>query len=627
MPKNIAGHKVNTLTVTDTLKGIGNFFSSARKILIVDDISANIDVLRKFLGPDGYKFAFASSGEKALQIVSHSLPDIILLDIMMPGLDGFQTCVRMKTDSRTKDIPIIFITAKTDPVDLEAGFRAGAVDYITKPFQQAEVRARVKTHLTTHLLHKGLLKAKEEAEAANKAKSAFLANMSHELRTPLNGILGYAQILQRDPQLNEKQQNGISIIDKSGRHLLGLINDILDLAKIEVGKLRLVPAPFRLPQCLKDIADLMRMRAQEKEIAFTYKQSTWLPAAVNADEKRLRQVVLNLLGNAIKFTEQGSVIFSISAQDGGRIRFSIADTGRGIALEHMDKIFEVFGQVNDDSGQYAEGTGLGLPISKQFIELMGGELHVDSTLGQGSTFWFELTLEEVQGFANPSPTQPLIRGFCEKAQKILVVDDQRKNRAVLRDLLTPLGFEVVEAESGEAAIRLLAETEPALVISDLIMPVMDGYELTRKIRQSKKFRNLPILSSSASVFEEHWKNSLTAGANDFIPKPIDADVLLNLLQKYLHLNWVCQKPEASAPHTDAIPPPVGPDTEIPGPSPEQASALLQLAVRGDIPAIASCVEEMEAADSSLSLFANEVRRLAKGFKIIKIKEFVKQYTE
>jgi signal transduction histidine kinase len=392
---------MTTMTVNTSQKDV---------VLIIDDNPTNLGVVVESLEESGFKIIVARNGEMGLKRARLVKPDIILLDIIMPGISGFETCSRLKADKNTVNIPVIFMTALDNTEDKVKGFELGGVDYITKPVQVEEVLARLKTHLTIHklknvnqqneqlkqeiakrkLVEEQLRQSKELAESANHAKSAFLANMSHELRTPLNGILGYTQILNRDKSLTEQQQKGIQIIHRSGEHLLTLINDILDLSKIEAGKLELMPTECNLQSFLQYFVDLFEMKAVEKGIKLIYQSLSKLPYIANIDQKLLRQVLLNLLSNAIKFTKTGQVTFKVHFQT-NLIRFEIEDSGEGIAAENLEKIFLAFQQVGKQS-HHIEGTGLGLSISKKLVKIMGGELHVESEINVGSRFWFAIPL-------------------------------------------------------------------------------------------------------------------------------------------------------------------------------------------------------------------------------------------
>jgi signal transduction histidine kinase/DNA-binding NarL/FixJ family response regulator len=403
--------------------------------------------------------------------------------------------------------------------------------------------------------------AKEQADRANHAKSDFLANMSHELRTPLNGILGYAQILLRDRTIAPKHKDGISVIQQCGTHLLTLINDILDLSKIEARKLELVTADTHFARFMHDIVEMCRIRAEQKEIAFAYEICNKLPVAVHIDDKRLRQVLINLLGNAIKFTDQGTVTLKVGLvnpeadspelhhNQHHRLRFQVEDTGVGMTPEQLTKIFLPFEQVGEQY-RMTEGTGLGLTISQEIIHLMGSEFQVESTLGQGSKFWFEVEVLAAKEWIDTthSPVGQIV-GYkgnpSGKKQTILVIDDRWENRAVLVNLLQPLGFDLIEAENGLDGLDKLAKHPTDLVITDIAMPVMNGLEMIQTVRTQPSTQALPIIVSSASVFNFNRQQSQASGANDFLPKPVNSDELFDQVQNYLNLTWIYESSEAA----------------------------------------------------------------------------------
>jgi len=324
-----------------------------------------------------------------------------------------------------------------------------------------------------------LREAKEEADKANRAKSQFLADISHELRTPLNAILGYAQILLRDAALPGKARNGVTIIQQSGDHLLGLINDILDLAKIESDKLEIDVQPFDLRHFLQGIAGAFAVRAKQKNLDFHMNADPQLPVQVQGDERKLRQILFNLIGNAIKFTDTGEVVFAID-RDEEQIRFAVTDTGCGIRTGEMGQLFQPFQRVGDRN-RAIEGAGLGLVISRRLVELLGGALHVESVFSQGSRFWFALSLPAADApeRAPAVPAVPAI-GYRGPRRRILIADDKRENRAVLVDMLAPLGFRIAEAGNGQEALDVAARFQPDAVLMDMRMPVLDGLEATRR---------------------------------------------------------------------------------------------------------------------------------------------------
>ena len=468
-----------------------------------------------------------------------------------------------------------------------------------------------------------------EAVALARQRSQFLAQMSHELRTPLNAIIGYAQLLGRDrAHLTERLASGLATIRESGQHLLTLINDILDLARVEAGKMALHPAAVDLGVFLQVLANIMRVKAEEKGLGFSYELAPGLPAAVTIDETRLRQVLLNLLGNAVKFTDTGRVSLRVlpasrtgvpAGQDTARLRFEVADSGIGMTTQQLGRIFQPFEQVA--TAQRREGgTGLGLAISQQLVRLMGGNIEVVSESGKGSTFWFEIDVPVATSAPVTVTPQEALVGYEGERKRLLVVDDVAPNRAMMLDLLQDAGFSVAAATNGLECLILLDSFKPDLILMDVMMPVMDGNETTRQIRRMPGVGDIPIIAVTASASAEDEHKSRDAGANAFVAKPIDHDLLLRTIGRLLSLKWTTEQP-APQPSARAD----VDDNAMVVPPAEEIEELWQLAQMGNMRQIREQASYLRGRNPAYAAFANRLDTLAQGYHSKQLAAFVARF--
>ncbi|GAB3361614.1 MULTISPECIES: ATP-binding protein [Giesbergeria] len=431
------------------------------------------------------------------------------------------------------------------------GVLAAARDVTERQRLDEEMR-RYKDRLEAEVQQRtaDLVLARNAAEAANQAKSAFLANMSHELRTPLNAVLGFSNMMRKDPLLPERQRQNLDIINRSGEHLLTLINDVLDMAKIEAGRVQLQQLPFDLGALVRDVTDMMQIRAQEKGLQLLIDQDSEFPRYIVGDEARLRQVLINLLGNAVKFTDQGGVSIRLGTRQNqqSHLVIEVEDSGPGIAPEDQERIFQPFTQIGEQG--INKGTGLGLTITRQFVQLMQGQITLHSTPGIGSVFRIELPLQPAAeaDMRHPDAIQHGdVLGLAPGQQhwRILIVEDQRDNQVLLSQLLGSMGFEWRISENGAKGVQMFQEWHPDFIWMDHRMPVMDGVEATRRIRQLPGGKEVKIVAVTASALQEQKAELLAVGMDDFVRKPYRSSEIFDCMAKHLGVRYIYEGlPEA-----------------------------------------------------------------------------------
>jgi two-component system, sensor histidine kinase and response regulator len=581
-------------------------FRSAR-ILTIDDSPTQLAFISEELRSQGYEVETESTGLGGLSRLADEKFDCVLVDLAMPEMDGIEVCRRIAAmhQSLNSGVAVIILTSSTNKGDLNRGLEAGADDFVGKSSDLGVLRARIQALMRRRFFQEENrriieeLQTKEmetlearagrqmaearvamadelvqanrdlqeanrklnetqaqlirnerrleetaaEAEAANRAKSTFLSTMSHEIRTPMNAILGYAQLMLRDPSMGMDAKSNLKIILRSGEHLLALINDVLDMSKIEAGRIELNPVTFNLAKLLDDFATMFRLRAEAKALEFKMLVHVESVPYVLADEGKIRQVLVNLLGNAIKFTARGQIELRVGVERRGAhqpwLTARFEDTGTGITQADQETLFEPFSQAKGNLNTQ-EGTGLGLAISRKYARLMGGDISVTSNFGKGSVFLFEVPIEPGgAGAAARRSGEGRVIGIRagSPVPRILVVDDQPDNRGWLTKLLTAFGFSVRSADDGEAAIRTWEEWNPALILMDVHMPVMDGLEATRRIKADPRGKETVIVALTASAMDHDRQAVAESGADDFLSKPCRDDELLEKMRPFLKIAY------------------------------------------------------------------------------------------
>ncbi len=464
----------------------------------------------------------------------------------------------------------------------------------------------------------------QSLQQANRAKSVFLANMSHEIRTPMNAILGFSQLMLRDQDLTPRQSQYLGTINRSGEHLLALINDILEMSKIEAGRTTTNPSTFDLPALLKDLEMMFRVRTNEKKLTFSVEMIGDVPQYIVTDINKLRQVFINLLGNAVKFTDQGGVGLRVFADRAGAkgpsLRIEIEDTGPGISPDELDKLFRHFEQTKSGQ-QTGTGTGLGLAISREFARLMGGDITVSSQVGKGSIFVVHLPLTEGEAQAVQAKVQPQQVMTLQPGQpecRVLVADDVEDNRQLLAQLLTPVGFQVRLVTNGAEAVDMFEQWRPHLVLMDFRMPVMDGHEAIRRIRAAPGGKEPKIIAVTASAMDENRQELMEIGADDFIGKPFREAELFHKIHAHVGVEYVYA--DDSAPQAPQTAVELTPQS-LAGCSPELITSLREAVITADLDQLLATIQEVEACDPRV---AHALRRLAEGFEYEKLLDLLSE---
>ena len=559
--------------------------------LAVNDNPDHLYLMKRMLASAGYRVLTAGDGGEAFELLRRERVDILISDVMMPGVDGIELCRLVRAEPRLRSMPILLVSAlRKDAESVVEGLRAGADYYLEHPFEpiafaarvarilerkraedrvrraneELEARVRERTEQferanaelqreidERHFIESALEKARDAALEATRLKSEFLANVSHEIRTPMHAVAGMAELLLKTP-LRSRQREYVESIMEGARSLLGIINDVLDLSKIEAGELRIEKTEFELADVVSTSMQMFAQRAWAKGLELSSSVEVHVPARFQGDPGRLRQVITNLLSNAVKFTETGSVTLCVSlaeeAESDVTLRFEVSDTGIGVSPDTTRLIFLPFAQADGSSARAHGGTGLGLAISRQFVELMGGEIGVETRLGRGSTFWFTVKLgKPARAFEDEGPggrgevapeeahtAQAAAEPPPHKGVSVLVAEDNSMNRRLIRYMLEELGFTAAVVGDGASAVAELERGDYRLVLMDCQMPVMDGFAAVAEIRRREgDERHTPIIALTADAMRGTRERCLDGGMDDYLSKPFTTEELGAVIDKWL----------------------------------------------------------------------------------------------
>ena len=519
------------------------------EIIIVDDLLDNLDILSKVFTQEGYNVRVFSRGSAALKSAVQSPPDLFLIDILMPEMDGYELCGKLKNNENISNIPVIFLSSLDNINEKLRAFEVGGVDYITKPYQFSEVLVRIRTHIKLRKLQMELeelnsqldTRVKErtqelenrnrELKEAVKAKSDFLANINHELRTPLNGVSGMLSVLET-MDISDSERYFLDMAIISAEHLSSIVQDILKYSEIDSGRLKLFSKPVQIQKLIQNTSNLYKSRAGEKGIEIIIRSGPVSKVFVG-DGTRIVEIIEKLLSNAIKFSESGNIeIYFEVDQD---LILSVSDSGIGISPERLNEIFQPFQQLEDPYTKKYKGVGIGLPIVKSLLNLMGGEIFVKTAVGEGSVFTVKIPNNASYGESEKSNInigvevdKPAIHSL-----KILIVEDEIINRMFLKTILNQSGHYVLEACNGEDALKKTISEKPDLIFMDIGMPVMNGMDATRRIRKTDGFSTIPIIALTAHTHKEDVEKILESGLDEILPKPFQERDIHSVISKYI----------------------------------------------------------------------------------------------